>query len=63
MADSSVKNNKVFLDKKYVENLEKKASFLEELLSFVEDKYLGDLMEKTEEEEDISLSEAEKFLK
>ena len=63
MAQIEEKNRKVVLDKEYVENLEKKASFLEELLSFVEDKYLGDLMEKTEEEENISLSEAGKLCK
>jgi len=63
MARTSVKNNKVCLDKGYVESLEKKASFLEELLVFVEDKYLGDLMEKTEEEENIPLPEAKRILK
>ena len=63
MINPSVENNKISLDKKYVENLKKKASFLEELLSFVEDKYLGDLMEKTEKEENVSLSEAKRILK
>jgi len=63
MENSSLKNNKVVLEKEYVESLEKKASFLEELLSFVEDKYLGDLMEEIEEEKNISLSEAKRFLK
>ena len=46
----------------YVKDLEKKATFLKELLSFVEDKALGFLMEKTEEENNISLSEAKKLL-
>jgi len=57
------KNNKVVLDKDYLENLEKKASFLDEFLSFVEDKCLGSLMKETEKEENISLSEAQKLLK
>ena len=45
----------------YVKDLEKKATFLKELLSFVEDKALGFLMEKTEEEDNIPLSEAKNF--
>jgi len=47
----------------YIRNLEKKAMFLKELLSFVEDKALGFLMETTEKEKNISLSEAEKLLR
>lgn len=54
---------KMVVDKDYVKNLKKKAVFLDELLSFVEDKYLGYLMEETEKEENISLSEAKKILK
>ena len=54
------KEKKVVVDEEYVKNLKKKAVFLDELLSFVEDKYLGYLMEKTEEEESVSLSEAKK---
>ena len=56
-------NEKVVLDKSYLESIEKKAFFLDEFLSFIEDKYLGDLMEETEGEKNISLSEAEKILK
>lgn len=63
MFQTKKQSEKVVLNRKYVENLQKKASFLEDFLSFVEDKYLGDLMEKTEKEENISLSEAEKVLK
>ncbi len=56
-------NEKVVLDRSYLESIEKKAFFLDEFLSFIEDKYLGDLMEETEGEKNISLSEAEKILK
>jgi len=48
-------NEKVVLDKSYLESIEKKAFFLDEFLSFIEDKYLGDLMEETEREKNISL--------
>jgi len=47
----------------YVRSLERKAIFLKELLSFVEDKALGFLMETTEKEKNISLSEAKRLLK
>jgi len=41
--------------------LEKKASFLEDILAFIEDKALGFLMEKTEGEKNIPLSQAKKL--
>lgn len=47
----------------YVKTLEKKAMFLKELLSFVEDKALGFLMSETEREENISLNRAKELLK
>ena len=47
----------------YIKKLEKKALFLKELLSFVEDKALGFLMEDVEQEKNISLAEAKKLLK
>lgn len=46
----------------YVKGLEKKAMFLKELLSFVEDKALGFLMEDVEKEKNISLPDAKKLL-
>jgi len=55
--------DKVFLDRRYLEDLKKKASFLEELLSFIEDRYLGFLMERTEKEKNTPLSKAKKFFK
>lgn len=54
--------SKIEVEQKKLEQLERKASFLEELLSLIEDKYLGFLMEETEEEESIPLSEAKKLL-
>lgn len=57
-----LEKKQVILDREYVEELEKKASIFEEILSFLEDKYLGHLMEKTEREENISLFKAKKIL-
>lgn len=56
-------NQKVLLDRSYLRNIERKAFFLDEFLSFIEDKCFGYLMEETEGEENISLSEAKKILK
>ena len=42
--------------------LKKKAAFLDELLSFIEDKSLGYLMEEAEKEENIPLAKAKKLL-
>ena len=53
----------IILDKKYVEELEIKASLFEEILSFIEDEYLGYLMRETEREENIPLLKAKKELK
>ena len=55
--------NKVVLDKDYLEDLKNKASIFEEILSMVEDKYLGYLMKKTEKEKNVSLSQAKKLLR
>lgn len=64
MARILTKDNKkdVILDKEYVEKLERKAATLDEIVFFLEDKYLGELMEKTEKERNISLSKAKKVL-
>lgn len=58
----TTEKRQVILDREYVEELEKKASIFEGILSFLEDKYFGYLMEKTEKEENISLSKAKKIL-
>ena len=57
-----LEKKQVILDRNYLEELEKKASIFEEILSFLEDKYLGNLMEKTEREENISFVRAKKIL-
>jgi len=49
-------------EKMDTESLKRKAMFLEELLSFVEDKALGFLMNETEKEENIPLKQAKKLL-
>lgn len=54
---------KVRVDKNYLEDLKRKTSFLEDLLVFIEDRYLGFLMKETEKEENISLSRVGKYLK
>jgi hypothetical protein len=53
---------KIVLDKKYLEELKRKASLLEEILALLEDEYFGFLMEKTEKEKNIPLSKAKKIL-
>lgn len=54
---------KIIVDREYIKNLKKKAVFLDELLSLVEERYFGYLMEETEKEENISLAEAKNILK
>ena len=63
MAQATKQLNRVILDKKDFEDLRNKASFLEELLSFIEDKYLGVLMAKTEREKNIPSSKAKRIMK
>ena len=53
----------ILLDRQYLEELQKKASLFEEILSFLEDKYLGFLMEETEKETNIPFTKAKKELK
>lgn len=55
-------SNKVTLDKSYLEDLKLKASFFEDILSIIEDRYLGHLIQKTEKEKNIPLSVARKLL-
>ncbi len=54
---------RIILDKEYLEELQRKASLFEEILSFLEDKHLGFLMEKTEKETNIPLRKVKKELK
>lgn len=55
-------NRKVLLDKDRLIGLQQKAAFLDELLDFIEDKTLGYLMDETEQEKNISLSQAKKAM-
>lgn len=44
-------------------SLKKKAAFLDELLFFIEERVFGYLMEETEAEKSLSLSQAKKLAK
>lgn len=57
-----VEKEKIILDREYIEELKRKAFLFEEILSLLEDEYLGHLMRKTEKEENIPLSKAKKIL-
>lgn len=46
-----------------IERLETKAAILDELVEFIEDKYLGLLMQATEKEKNIPLVKAKKLLR
>lgn len=65
MASLTVKNQQLYSRERigHLARIEAKAAFLDEILSFIEDKSLGHLMEATENEADISLSEARRFIK
>jgi len=63
MAQVKNKNNgKILLDKQRFLSLEKKASVLDEIFSFIEDRAFGDLMQETEKEENVSIEEAQKII-
>lgn len=46
-----------------IKELKKKAAFWDEFMEFIEDKFLGNLMELTEKEKNISLSKAKNLLR
>ncbi len=56
---TSEKNKKEF----EIERLKTKAAVLDELMEFIEDKYLGLLMQKTEKEKNTPLARAKKMLR
>lgn len=65
MANKIIKipaNKQIIKDADYITTLEKKAAFLDELVSFFEDRAFGSLMEQTEPESDISLEEAKELM-
>ena len=49
-------------NKTEIQKLQTKAAILDELLEFIEDKYLGYLMGETEKENNIQLQKAKKIL-
>ena len=59
MTTITEKNKKGFT----IETLKKKAAILDDLVEFIEDRYLGLLMQKTEKEKNLSLSETKKMLR
>jgi hypothetical protein len=60
MVTATIKRQRNVAD---VEELQKKADLFDELVGVTEDKYLGSLMEETEEEINIPLSKAKKMLR
>lgn len=58
----TAEKKQLILDREYIEELKRKAFLFEEILSFLEDEYLGYLMKKTEKEENIPFSKAKKIL-
>jgi len=57
----TIQDKQIVLNRKELEELEIKASLFEEILSFIEDKYLGYLMQSAEKEKNIPASQAKKF--
>ena len=51
------------INKKEIERLQTKAAILDDLMEFIEDKYLGQLMSITEKEPNISLKKTKTNLR
>ena len=51
------------INKKEIERLQTKAAILDDLMEFIENKYLGQLMSITEKEPNISLKKAKANLR
>ena len=51
------------INKKEIERLQTKAAILDDLIEFIENKYLGQLMSITEKEPNISLKKAKTSLR
>ena len=54
---------KVTVEKQKLEELQKKAAVLEEILGLIEDQYLGQAMAETEIEDNIPLADAKVALR
>ena len=51
------------INKKEIERLQTKTAILDDLMEFIEDKYLGQLMSITEKEPNISLKKTKRNLR
>lgn len=58
----TITREKKEINKKEIEQLQTKAAILDDLVEFIEDKYLGYLMVTTEKELNISLKKAKTML-
>jgi hypothetical protein len=58
----TIQKEQIIMDRKYVEELKLKAFLFEEILSLLENEYLGYLMKQTEGEDNISALKAKKIL-
>lgn len=61
MATTTISKN--LIKAKRMEQLQKKAALFDELISFLEDKYLGYLMDSVEKERDIPILKAKKMMR
>lgn len=59
----TITREKKAINKKEIEQLQTKATILDDLVEFIEDKYLGHLMITTEKELNISLKKAKTMLR
>lgn len=59
----TITREKKAINKEEIEQLKTKAAILDDLVEFIEDKYLGHLMSVTEKEPNISLKKAKTMLR
>ena len=59
----TITREKRAINKKEIEQLQTKAAILDDLIEFIENKYLGQLMSITEKEPNISLKKAKTSLR
>ena len=59
----TITREKRAINKKEIEQLQTKAAILDDLVEFIEDKYLGQLMNIVEKEPNISLKKAKTMLR
>ena len=58
----TITKEKKAINKKEIERLQTKAAILDDLVEFIEDKYLGHLMRAAEKEPNISFKKAKTML-